>query len=122
MKTGGFPEPKPDDRIPARTPPGPEALIVDRRDPAVVTAAGAGAPIRRIRDLIPDRGDLGPAPAAVTTKDRVRHACAVPGILCPCRYGWSWPEPPAGWTPQHGGSHRAPARTGALRAAEVTNG
>src|SRR6266536_1449007 len=39
-----------------------------------------------------------------------------------CRYGWSWPEPPAGWTPHADGSRRAPARTGALRAAGVTNG
>ena len=38
------------------------------------------------------------------------------------RYGWSWPVPPAGWTPHADGSRRAPARTGALRAAEVTNG
>jgi transposase-like protein len=54
-----------------------------------------------------------PAPAA-TTAGRARHAG--PGTGKPgrrCRYGWSWPLPPAGWTPHGDGSRQAPARTGA---------
>jgi len=37
----------------------------------------------------------------------------------PCwwRQGTAWSEPPAGWTPHADRSRRAPARTGALRAA-----
>jgi hypothetical protein len=35
------------------------------------------------------------------------------GAGCSCRYGWSWPEPPAGGTPHRYRSRRAPGKTGA---------
>src|SRR4029453_14977338 len=64
-----------------------------------------------------------PEPAAATRAGRARPAG--PGAGKTGRrggYGWSWPFPPAGSPPRAEGSRRAPARTGALRATEVTNG
>src|SRR3954453_17876980 len=45
-----------------------------------------------------------------------------PGSHCPCRYGWSWPEPPAGVTPHHGRMPPSSGQDRGLRAAGVANG
>jgi hypothetical protein len=39
-----------------------------------------------------------------------------------CRYGWSWPEPPAGATPSQRWEPPSPGQDRGLRAAGVTNG
>src|SRR6516165_1114206 len=47
---------------------------------------------------------------------------SVRGNRCSCRYGWSWPEPPAGAIPHDGRSGRALSKTGACGQLGITNG
>src|SRR3984885_11237247 len=65
----------------------------------------------------PGRNPTRPRPPPGPSPDRRRAGRDTPGRFrgnrCWCRYGWSWPEPPAGGTPHHGRSRRALARTGA---------
>jgi hypothetical protein len=72
----------------------------------VVTGDSHGSPGRdpskQIRVLAPP-----PSPG------RARHAGPHPRKYCSCRYGWSWPEPPAGETSHYDRSPRAPSKTGA---------
>ena len=54
--------------------------------------------------------------ALETRRDEIR------GGRCRCRYGWSWPEPPAGATPHQRREPPSPGQDRGLRAAGVTNG
>ena len=96
--------------------------MVDRQDPVAMVAPGWYQVIRTVDpglDPLDETGVLVPADGIT---GRTRHAGQGAGNDVPGPARWSWPEPPAGWTPHADGSRRAPARTGALRAAEVTNG
>jgi hypothetical protein len=121
MKSGGS-------QSPARRPgfmsarhQAPEALIVDRQDRSrwrwLALRDPHYAPGTRFPLVRPGPGRQPPPWVIVSARP--------PGAGKPLTWpeGWWWPEPPAGWTPHADGSRsRAPARTGALRAAEVTNG
>src|ERR1019366_2351685 len=62
---------------------------------------------------------LRPRPPPPRRRGHAGTAAGHPALL---PAGWSWAETSAGWTPHADGSLRAPARTGALREAGVTNG
>lgn len=82
--------------------------------------------------LAPGDPPTSPGPRDPSSKIRVPVPARLSGRGdTPCRfreiggsrrYGWSWPEPPAGATPHQRREPRALAGTGDLRAAGVTNG
>lgn len=90
--------------------PPPGALDEDRRISGTVPVPGT----RSVDQGHHPHDEIRvPAPAGSSPDVKRDTPGRFPGYRCRCRYGWSWPAPPAGTTPHQRQEPRALARTGA---------